>query len=491
MQKCSFILFLLLFLSFVTLQARNIDSIEARSVATRFAYIHNIKGTPVLAKVINNEQMHIPAVYVFSFEDHISLQKQGFVVVAGDDCVRPILAYSRNNPITKPDENEYSPAMNGYLAMRADEISFGQNNHIPPSAEAAKQWRELLSAENTKGGTKDEASYLLTTTWDQSYPYNKYCPEIDGNTAPVGCVATALSQILRYWQHPAQGQGSTSYMCGACGVRLSANFDTTYYKFDSIPDKLYFFSPAEMIDATATLCYHVGISVWMQYKSTSSGVGMTNVGPYVKRALTQNFRYDTAVNYLYRATFSDDDWIDTIRKEIEAGRPVLYCGYDNTSSGTDAGHAFVMDGYDPSNGFFHVNWGWGSGGDGWFDLYNNQLNVYNYRFTSMHVAIVGIQPAPEPEPMGISESLGRSTVQPFILLPNPTTGILHIKQSSVMPNSQSGSSNNQIAELFDIYGRRMASFNITGPDTTIDISTLSHGIYFLKIGNTSTKVVKK
>lgn len=482
MKRHSFVLFVLTCLSLATTQARNVDSVEARAVASRFAYLHNIKGTPMLVKTIDNERLQIPAVYVFSMEEAGSQQKQGFVAVSGDNCVCPILAYSQKNPLSVHDGDAYPPALTSWLSMRADEISYGQNNNIPPSEMATKQWAELQATTNTKSSAKDEANILLTTTWDQGWPYNKYCPVIDGNTAPVGCVATALSQILRYWKHPAQGQGSTAYMCGACGERITMDFSETFYDFDSMPDQLFFYSPSSMVEPTATLCYHAGVSVWMQYSSGSSGVGMSNVGTYCRRALVNNFKYDTTVHYLYRGSFSDDEWVDTIRKEIQAGRPVLYCGYDNTSSGVDAGHAFVLDGYDESDGFFHINWGWGSGGDGWFDLYNNQLNVYGYRFTTMHVAIIGIQPAPEPEPESIVQPLAIQNAA-FTIYPNPAASIIHISRPI----------ENHVAEVCirSVAGQIVYRQPCNG-DIAIDVSSYPSGIYFCTIdGHTAKFAVVK
>lgn len=485
-MRNSILIFVLLCLSIIPALARNIDTTDATVVATRFAYLHNIKGTPLLVKTIPSPQGHTPAVYIFSMTQSGTSQDEGFVAVAGSDCVSPIIAYSHHNSIEKHHTASTQPApANQYLAMRAEEIAIVQSSNLPPSQEVTKQWNELLYTNgNTKRAqTKDEAPFLLTTTWDQSWPYNKYCPVINDNTAPVGCVATALSQILRYWSHPSQGQGSSSYMCGLCGERLTVDFSQTTYLFDSMPDRLFFYSPEAMVDATATLCYHAGISVWMQYTSVSSGVGMSNVGNYCSRALVNNFKYDTTVAYIYRATFSDELWTDTIRQEIEAGRPVLYCGYDNTSSGTDAGHAFVMDGYDPSTGFFHVNWGWGGGGDGWFDLYNKQLNVYNYRFVSMNIAIIGIQPAPEPEPMGISQSPDTPD-SPLKVWPNPTSQILNIQY---LPTDS-----HHVARLtiHSATGQLLTTETIRPSSqrvTKLDVSHYPAGIYFCTIDGHTTK----
>lgn len=479
-SKHSFLAFLLLSLLVPTAGAAVVDSSEALSVATRFAYLNNIKGLPTLVATINNESLSVPALYLFN------ISEDGYVVVSGDDCVRPIMAFSNQGNIRL----DYLPdGFKSYLRQRADEVSYGQNHGLPASPEVAAQWEKLRVPQPKSGQRKDGLTYLMSSTWDQGWPYNAYCPEIDYNTAPVGCVATAMSQIMHFWRHPAQGVGSTSYMCQACRARLSADFGSTTYDYDHMPDVLYYDCDEEEKEAVALFCYHVGISVWMQYESYTSGVDMSDVGPYCRRALRKNFDYDTNVRYLHRSAYSSAAWVDTIKNEIEAGRPVLYAGYDNGSTGNDAGHAFVLDGYDSESNTFHVNWGWGGSCDGWCDLYNSALVAYDYHFTSLQLAVVGIQPAPEPapepepepepEPQGIGDIASVSAVH-ISVYPNPANGKVNITYHTEHPTT---------LRISSVTGQHLAEIPVgPGNDHTIfDTSKLPAGIYFCTLDGSTVK----
>lgn len=498
----SFMLCMLMCLPLLTANARSIDSIEAKSIAAQFAYLHNINGTPVLVRTIENERLSETAVYVFN------ISESGYAVVSGNDCVQPVLAYSNRRAI---DFNHLPDGLKSYLYMRADEVSFAQNNSLSPSPNTAAQWEELRLAMNGSKqkvpNTKEAPEYLISSTWDQSWPYNMYCPEIDGSNALVGCVATALSQIIRFWGHPEQGIGNTSYLCHACNERLSMDFSTATYDYENMPDQLYYESSDVEKDAVATLCYHAGVSVWMQYGVNSSGVNMSNIGHYCTRALKKNFGFDSNTTHIcYRSTMSSDRWIDTIRNEIVEGRPVFYCGYDNDSPGNDAGHAFILDGYDSTNSFFHVNWGWSGSGDGWFDLYNSELNVYGYHFAALQAAVIGIQPQdttaiPDPpDPPDTTDTtdttgifnVSQTSFPAISVFPNPASNTVNIIYDA--RNMKSSSAFTTIS-VYSSSGQLLNTLPVPPSDNTcsqkcivtVDVSNFPPGIYFCSAGGHSAK----
>lgn len=487
---------LLMCLPLLTVSARNIDSLEAQSIAAQFAYMHNIKGSPVLVKTIENARLPEAAVYVFNFSE------SGYVVVAGNDCLQPVLAYSHQKAL---DLNHIPDGFKNYLDMRADEAAFAQSHNLTPSPKTAAQWAELRQANNQKArNTKEAPEYLISSMWDQSWPYNMHCPEIDGSNALVGCVATALSQIIRFWGHPTHGTGSTAYLCHACNERITLDFSTATYDYEHMPDQLSYDSSEEEKEAVATLCYHAGVGVWMQYGVNSSGVGMSNIGYYCTRTLKKNFGYDSNTTRMcYRSTCSSEIWVDTIRKEIAAGRPVFYCGYDNDSPGNDAGHAFILDGYDSTTSFFHVNWGWSGSGDGWFDLYNSELNVYGYHFSTLQAAILGIQPAdttavpeppdpPEPPDTTGIRDIGQSNGTAISVFPNPATNTVNITY-----NTQNVKSSREMATIavYSTNGQLMNTVPVPPSDNagmqkglvTVDVSNYPPGIYFCTAGGHSAK----
>ena len=199
---------------------------------------------------------------------------------------------------------------------------------------------------------------LLVTTWDQIAPYNALCPS-DPNARPdcngrvlTGCVATAMAQIMKYHEHPPQGVGSHSYTHSTYGT-LSANFGDATYQWSNMPPAL----TAESSSDVATLMYHCGVAVEMDYGAEGSSPTKD-----VPNALSTYFGYDQSIKHIYQSNYKSDDWYTILRTELDAGRPIYYSG-DN---GVD-GHAWVCDGYNSEN-HFHFNWGWGGDylNDAWF-----------------------------------------------------------------------------------------------------------------------------
>jgi hypothetical protein len=196
------------------------------------------------------------------------------------------------------------------------------------------------------------AGPLLSTKWNQGQYYNASCPVdaegTDGHV-PVGCVAVAMAQVMKYHNYPVTGTGSHSYSHPVYGT-LSANFGATTYNWASMPDSL-----SKYDSDVATLLYHVGVSVEMDYTPDQSGAYMSDAA----YALETYFKYSNSLSYVWKSSYSTDEWTTILRTEIDNKRPILYSGH-----GT-GGHAFVCDGYSGSD-YFHFNWGWGGSEDNYF-----------------------------------------------------------------------------------------------------------------------------
>jgi len=216
---------------------------------------------------------------------------------------------------------------------------------------------------------------LLTTTWNQWPYYNDFCPP----GTPTGCVATAMAQIMKYHNHPAQGTGSHSYSHATYGT-LSADFGATTYQWNNMPSSLTAGSTPEQKNAVATLMYHCGVAVEMNY---TPSVSLANSYSF-KYALPTYFKYDGGIDLKQRSEYFGNDagWHDLLKNELDAGRPIFYAGASSTG-----GHAFVCDGYD-DGGCFHFNWGWSGSGDGWY-VTSNLVNGYN----NSQEIVLNIKPA--------------------------------------------------------------------------------------------------
>ena len=275
-----------------------------------------------------------------------------FVLLSADSRVQPVLGYSLNGGF---DTEGMPENLRSWLQGYEEQIQVAIDDNINPDADIAKAWSDLKNG-LYKSTTEVVVSPMLTTTWDQNYPYNYYCPAASGGPGGhvyAGCVATAMAQVMKYWNYPTTGQGSHTYTHSTYGEQ-PANFGETTYAWANMPNSINSSSGQTYIDAVATLIYHCGIAVEMNYGTGGSGASSM----LVPSALIDYFRYAPSATYVSRDAFDDAHWIAFLKTELDDGRPLYYSG-----SNTNSGHAFVCDGY-RSDDYFHFNWGW-SGSDGY------------------------------------------------------------------------------------------------------------------------------
>ena len=279
----------------------------------------------------------------------------GFVMVSADDLFRPIVGYSSEGTFDAENINpELGYVLDEFIAGRS-----GRSGQASPIVKA--EWDMVMSSGNLisrNGGRGD--SYLVETKWNQDAPYNYYAPAGAGGPGGrcyAGCCATAMSQVMRFWIHPEQGTGSHSYNWH--GQQLTANFGATKYDWENMPVSISNSSPQEQIEAVATLMYHCGVAVDMNFAADGSGAFSADVPP----AVSSYFGYANQATLKYRDNFSYDNWANMLKESFDMGWPLYY----NGQSSTDGGHAFVCDGYNDAD-LFHYNWGWSGSGDGWFDF---------------------------------------------------------------------------------------------------------------------------
>lgn len=305
------------------------------------------------------------AFYIFSFP------KGGFVIVAADDQANPIIGYSLTNPAVKNIDN---PVVISRFNRYAKQITYAAKAKLN-SKEVKEEWKLILEGKVSKG--IKGGGPLLETAWDQSPYYNQLCP----TGTPTGCVATAMSQIMRYHNWPVSGNGNHKYTHPTYGVQ-SADFSATTYNWAEMPNFLNENSSSSEKIAIATLCYHAGVSVNMNYSEDGSGAFSQDV----LYALTSYFKYNpTTINIVSFDINQQTAWINQVKAEIDEGRPVYYSG----SSDNDGGHAWICDGYDDADKL-HINWGWGGYYNGYFAA--NAMKPGTYNFSEENSIITGIEP---------------------------------------------------------------------------------------------------
>ncbi len=310
----------------------------------------------------------------------------GFVIVSGDDTVIPILGYSDQGNF---HSDNMPPAFQKWLEGYKNEIIYVVSNDIKATEDINKQWSLQITNKNsnTTLSTNAIVGPLIQTHWDQAPYYNAQCPT---NTY-TGCVATAMAQIMKFWNYPVSGTGFHSYSHSQYGTR-SANFGNTTYQWNSMPNQLTSSSSTSQINAVATLMYHCGVSLDMNYGTDGSSAPT----PSVVSSLINYFGYSNLAQYVQRLNYPDDNqWKNLLKNELDSGRPIQYRG-----QGSGGGHSFICDGYDFSNMQFHFNWGWGNlqiSQDGYFTI--NSLNPGSLgagggagNFNGFQGAVIGIQP---------------------------------------------------------------------------------------------------
>lgn len=303
----------------------------------------------------------------------IDVAPLGFVLVPADDELPPIKAYSTDSFFNQ-DAGGFSVWVGAELkkvmvALRAESSS--KPVFMPVNARLWKWLREEYRAEAGPTVSAIPAPLLTTTVWDQMDPYNRFCPEFpegSGSKCPVGCVATATIQVMRYWSWPPQGTGSHSYTSQTHRFKLSADFNHAY-NWSNMPDSLGLMATESQKDEVARLGSDLGIAYEMDYDPEGSGA-YTDEARYV---LPQYFFYSDEIQFSSYAGVNDEtEWFNLFKEEVDAGRPALM-----SIRGPDGGHAVVCDGYRTDQGnMIHLNFGWG----GWATAYYAPNSIKNNSF---------------------------------------------------------------------------------------------------------------
>lgn len=381
MKRNIFLLFFLIFFAMWSLYSRPVDTTVARRVALTFykaripdrASFGSARLAYVQEAALSTTRGPQVVFYVFNIGN-------GYVVVSGDDRMKPVLGYSTEGNF---NAEEVPATMQSFLDSYITELGVLESFGLDADPRIASRWSALLSGQ-TAPATRNTAVVLplLSTVWDQNAPYNELCPVAQGGPgghAYAGCVATAMGQIMRYWRHPEHGTGSHTYVNTdtniTCFDTLSANFAAATYDYSLMPASITTSSPDSQRLAVATLLLHCGISVNMGYNYTGSGAYSANV----PNAMFTYFGYPLSLR-IKRDEFPGN-WEMLIKQELDSLRPVQYSGQGS------GGHAFVCDGYDDQD-FFHFNWGWSGSHNGYYQL--SSLLPGTHDFNTSQSAIVGL-----------------------------------------------------------------------------------------------------
>ena len=367
-----FLLVLLLALGYSSLQAKRITQWQAQQQAYSFWG----KQMPQKAKAKSRTATTASpsdAYYVFNND------AGGFVIIAGDDAVTPVLGYTSTGSF---DAENLPDGLKDLLKSYERQIAALGDNYVANQTAT----RAAFTGEKL----------LKTAEWNQMAPFNKYTP----NNYVTGCVATAGAIVMKHHGYPAKGTGSHSYTWN--GQTLSANFEHTY-DWASMPAK-YDGTNDAAFDGVARLMADLGVAVEMQYSKSGSGAYIGNM----ISALQKYFGYSKLT---YLASVDDmeaEAWNAKLRGEIDANRPILYSASDASAGG----HSFIIDGYKDES--FSVNWGWGGYCNGFYQI--GALNPESAgkptgdKYNVGQSAVFGMEPSDGTEKvsgMGFMTNVGR------------------------------------------------------------------------------------
>lgn len=324
-----------IFLALVTLLlispfaiSRQISEAEAFSVAMKYSSVIDAGGKCDKLKKVSSGKSY----YAFNAEGG------GFIIVSGDDMLTELVGYSKEG---KFDEADMPENMRYLLDGYSEYLSAVRSGKILP-----KKAKVSVNA-------NVEVGPLLTTKWNQDEPYNALAPSYGEGNCPTGCIATAMAQVMNFHKWPLKGTGSNSYS-HSYGTS-TVDFSQSIYDWNNMLDGYYDNPSAVEVDAVAKLMYDVAVSVNMKWGPMASSAKDISVA----KALRNHFGYQAQV--YFRDDFTTTGFMALLSGELDNNRPVVYCGSGRV------GHSFVADGYD-SNGFVHINWGWGGHYDGFFDI---------------------------------------------------------------------------------------------------------------------------
>lgn len=352
-------LFILTVASILTMNAQNRTEAKLHSLA-----VAELQRQTTRAKGMSVQSVSAASVVKLDDGDNYSIygNNNSFVVLSNNSTYRPVLGVS-------------------FTPYRKGNMPCGFNWWIN---EISKQLAAPTSYKAYTRAVTSVIDTMITTKWGQGTPYNDYTPKVNKQHAPTGCIATAMAQIMNYYEYPAQGKGKATYSYG--NKSRTSNITTTY-NWSRMLDTYNSRSNVQNKIAVGYLMRDCGYASSMNYDTDGSGA----YDNYAALAFGRNFSYDSLAVRLYnRMFYTDDQWMQIIQTELLYHRPILYTGIDRSYGG----HAFVFDGMD-SQGRVHVNWGWDGSANGYYTI--DMLHPSGYYFDYSQAMIVGLRAQATPD----------------------------------------------------------------------------------------------
>ena len=380
---------LLAALVFASLQltAANVNLTTAQQSAQRFLMNKTVNGrfmasAPAIKwthEVKNSSDASLAAYYIVNSDN-------GYVIVAGDDRAKTILAYG-DTPLKSV--NDLPDAVQYFLDIYQKQMEYLQ----------AHPGLVVQQRANTRAVSVEP---LLKTAWGQNGPYNRKCPRVGRDYCMVGCSAVSLAQVMKYWEYPAGSPALPGYKGEEFGITVDALPEYTF-DWENQRDTYEGMSSSAIdqmsetdLNAIAMYMRYVGQAEMMDYGTQKSGAGHEQILQAI-----QTFGYDPGARIEMKwdyddgtVNYTEEAWCELIQSELRAGRPLVYCAFDTSGSGESfgiAGHSFNVDGYDAENDLYHVNFGMNSSANTYY-----AIDAFAYDYVTIYdfypLLFAGVQP---------------------------------------------------------------------------------------------------
>ncbi|WP_027182824.1 C10 family peptidase [Desulfovibrio inopinatus] len=330
----------------------------------------------------------------------VTLSPHGVIIVAGDDCLVPIIAWLPE--ATQFDDDSTNPLFIFLHNDIQDRLAFAQSNvlrekYIHPL------WKTLQSAALSPSSrtinsdpTDLRVASFVQSTWSQStiYAYedstyklvplyNYYTP----NNYVCGCVATAMAQLMRYHQYPTTDIPIRSFdvtvddqpemltLRGGDGVGGPYVWDDMVLSPDSSITET-------QRQAIGALTYDAAVSVEMNFGEYSSSASIYTAS----NVLLSIFGYGNSV-YSYDSNNFGSNLKTILNTNCDARLPTLV-----SIRRSGGGHAVLCDGYgyQLSVLYHHLNMGWGGSDNVWYNL--PDIDTTQYDYTAVDALVYNVFP---------------------------------------------------------------------------------------------------
>ena len=363
-------------------QQRSLQNID--SIANKYCRMHgSIRSmySKIKSSSIVHDDYLISGKEAFYIFTSTSLNKGSFFIVSGDEKLPSILAYSDSGNF---DSNNIPPAVKYWLQTYVTQLKNEQALSDNKSLKSQIEYKE------------DGVSPLLQNIqWGQAQPYNELCPIVYKEKTLTGCVATAMAQVMHYYQYPTVAKGNIDYNSITNNLHITHDFSKDYFDWENMLPSYNGTYSEKQANAVSVLMASCGASVKMDDGTSTQG----GSGAYQSDLLNgyiSNYGYDKDCALAIRNYCSTVDWHKLLVEELNNGRPVNYAG----ANMRDGGHSFVIDGYRIGNNAYpdyHVNWGWDGSCDGYYQIANlhpqeGDNNATIEPFSESQQMTIGIKP---------------------------------------------------------------------------------------------------